>query len=148
MNRTIITIAQLFVVTALLACVSVQAQLGNYSSCDTIIQGVTYNRCLYLPEQGLKSLAYVDSRGQLDGGWIEYGVGDSTSLNVTGQYHKGKKDGEWVFRNQAGEFIRSENYVEGIPCGKWWTSRREFIELDKDGNVIAKGTGCRDCPKF
>jgi hypothetical protein len=125
-----------------------RAQLDRYSVCDTIIESVHYNRCLYMPEVGVSALASVDRKGRLHGGWVEYGIGDSAATNVFGQYHRGKKDGEWIFRSISGEFLRSEFYDKGVPCGKWWVAPGEFIILDRRGDVISKGSGCRDCPPF
>ena len=133
---------------ALLSNSDARAQLERYSVCDTVVQGVCYNRCLYAHEGGVKAMAHVDRKGRLDGGWVEYGTGDTIPTNVFGQYRHGKKDGEWIYRGSSGNFLRSEFFDKGVACGKWWVAPGEFIVLDRRGEVISKGSGCRDCPPF
>jgi|LakMenE01Jun11ns_1017448.scaffolds.fasta_scaffold9890878_2 hypothetical protein len=135
----------LFTAVLLLHASASPAQnVKRFSTCDTLVQNTQFNRCRYRANGTLRALAYVDESGQLNGGWIEYGRAGRSSTNIYGQYSDGKKNGEWVFRNAKGEFLRSENYELGTPCGKWWINPYEFVELDKRGKVIAKGSGSRD----
>ena len=137
-------LAHLVALFALLCSTEALAQLKRYSACDTTIQGVHYNRCRYSWWKVLRSLANVDEQGCLDGGWIEYGVGRFPRTNVFGQYCEGKKDEEWVYRSRRGEFLWSRSYVNDHLEGEQWTSRCEFVVLDKNGKVVAMGSGWRD----
>lgn len=123
-------------------------QIEGYEPCDTTVQGIAYNRCLYSEDQKLAGLANVNHRGRLDGAWFEYTEIDGNRMQVTGQYERGKKDGEWTFRDEDGRFLRSENYSNGTPCGKWWLNSREYVVYNKRGDITSKGSGCRDCPNF
>ncbi len=88
---------------------------------DTIAYGIRYTSCSKVNGE-IIAFGALDKKGRKTGWWCE--LRDMDSRRMEGKYRK------------------------GVRVGTWWFNNREFFVYNRWGKIVAKGSGCRQCPAF